>query len=99
MSVFWSSHKLFSAFLLRSVALVVHLHVFLINVSHQSFQFYVVESTIAFLWYSCAFREGTFDYFLYKLIKFAKFAIFLIELCFFFLFFFFYLQHYYNYKI
>ena len=47
---------------------------------HQSFQFYVVESTMAFLWYLCGFREGTVDYFLYKLIKLAKFAIFLMEL-------------------
>ena len=44
-SVFWSSRKLFAAFLLRFVALVVHLQVFLIK---QFFRFYVVESTMAF---------------------------------------------------
>ena len=49
-SVFWSSRKLFSALLLRLVALVVHLKVFLIKhfESNESFQFYVVESTMAF---------------------------------------------------
>ena len=64
----WSSRKLFAAFLPRSVALVVHLR---LNISHQSFQFYVVESSMAFLWYFCGFREGTADYFLYWLIKLA----------------------------
>ena len=50
-SVFWSSRKLFAAFLLRSVALVAHLQVFLLHISPQSFQLYVAESTMAFLWY------------------------------------------------
>ena len=52
----------------------------LLYILHQSFPFYVVESTMAFLWYLCGFREGTLDYFLYKLIKLTKFAIFLMEL-------------------
>ena len=43
-SVFWSSRKLFAAFLLRLVALVVHLQVFLI----KHFASNVVESTMAF---------------------------------------------------
>lgn len=79
-SVFWSSRKLFSAFLLRLVALVVHLQVFLIK--HFASILSVLRSWVNYgiLWYLCGFREGTVDYFLYKLINLAKFAIFLMEL-------------------
>ena len=80
LSVFWSSRKLFSAFLLRLVALVVHLQVFLIK--HFASILSVLRSWVNYgiLWYLCGFREGTVDYFLYKLINLAKFAIFLMEL-------------------
>ena len=76
MSVFWSSRKLFYAFLLRSVALVVHLQVFLIK--HFASILSVLLSWVNYviLWYLCGFREGYVDYFLYKLINLAKFAIF-----------------------
>ena len=81
MSVFWSSCKLFAAFLLRLVALVEHLQVFLIK--HFASILSVIRHRVNYgiLWYLCCFREGTaVDYFLYKLINLAKFAIFLREL-------------------
>ena len=53
---------------------------FSFNVSHQSFPFYLVESTIEFCGICVVFGEGTVDYFLYKLINLAKFATFLMEL-------------------
>ena len=79
-SVFWSSRKLFAAFLLHLVALVVHLQVFLIK--HFASILSVLRHWVNYgiLWYLCGFREGTLNYFLYKLIKLAKFAIFLMEL-------------------
>ena len=79
-SVFWSSRKLFSAFLLRSVALAVHLQVFLMK--HFASILSVLRCWVNYgiLWYLCGFREGTVDYFLYKPINLAKFAIFLMEL-------------------
>ena len=80
-SVFWSSRKLFSAFLLRLFALVVHLQVFLIK--HFASILLVLRSWVNYgilCRYLCGFRECTVDYFLYKLINLAKFAIFLMEL-------------------
>ena len=77
--VFWSSRKLFDAFLLGSVALVVHLQVFFIKLFASILLVCVVVSLMAFLWYLSGLREGTVDYFVY--IKLAKFsAIFLMEL-------------------
>ena len=80
-SVFWSSRKLFSTFLLRLVALVVHLQV--LSIKRFTSILSVLRSWVNYgiLWYLCGFREGTVDYFLYiKLINLAKFAIFRMEL-------------------
>ena len=57
-SVFWSSGKLFAAFLLRSVALVVHLQVFLIELFALIPLFCMDESTMAFLWYLCGLGKA-----------------------------------------
>ena len=65
-------------FFVQSLLLYIYKY-FLLIISHQSFQFYIVGSTKAFLWYLCGFRELTVDYFLYKRSKLAKFAIFLTE--------------------
>ena len=79
-SVFWSSRKLFAAFLLCSVALAVHLQVFLIKNFASILSVLRSWVNYSILWYLCGFREGTVDYFLYTLINLAKFAIFLMEL-------------------
>ena len=63
-------------FFVQSLLLYIYKYYFLLIISHQSFQFYIVGSTMAFLWYLCGFSELTVDYFLYKRLKLAKFAIF-----------------------
>ena len=66
-------------FFVQSLLLYIYQY-FLLNISHQSFQFYIVGSTVVFLCYLCGFRELAVDYFLYKRLKLAKFVIFLTEL-------------------